>query len=212
MASCNDRGGSAAGGSSSSMTASTRRARSLDQTAHVTSGCIGIPHPGRSLGGGVFIFGGEGFEHAALEDLNLLLRVLQRSLAVLQQLGATLVRGERIGQRQLAVLHGRQDRLELCERSFKGLGSRVGLGHRQGGGTRAAPASAGCGSNLLKSESKYSICSLPVNVGAWTGEWFAVIMPPVFDDAAFTRAFPWRADLAKFEGRGFSPLIVGLVT
>src|SRR5271155_2270642 len=130
MASCKDCGNSSAGGRRASMTASTRRARSLDQTAHETSGCIGLAqaitfHPG------LLFVRREGLQYPALEDLNLLLRILQRSLAKLQQLGAALVCGERVGQRQLAILHGRQDRLELGKCGFKGLGRRVGFCHRQ---------------------------------------------------------------------------------
>jgi hypothetical protein len=130
------------------MTASTRRARSLDQTAHETSGCIGLAqaiafHPR------LLFVRREGLQYPALEDLNLLLRILQCSLAKLQQLGAALVGGERVGQRQLAILHGRQDRLELGKRGFKGLGRRVGFAIGSGAGAlRARRAERGF--NVLK--------------------------------------------------------------
>ena len=106
------------------MTLSTRRARSPDQTAHVTSGCIGVIRPRRS-GAPLPASGfsrGESFEHPALENLHLLLRILERPLAILQQLGAALVRRQGVRQRQLSVLHGRQDRFELGESGLKSLG------------------------------------------------------------------------------------------
>src|SRR5688572_756692 len=79
-------------------------------------------------------------QDAVLQHLHLVLRVLQRGLAVLEQLGAALVLGERALERQPPVLHARDDLLELFERGFEGL-RRIGferLGHgalRLGGRT-----------------------------------------------------------------------------
>ena len=57
------------------MTLSTRRARSPDQTAQATSGCIGLAFAGpiENLGAGVWFFGRKGHKNTALEHLHLLL-------------------------------------------------------------------------------------------------------------------------------------------
>src|SRR5689334_9684519 len=52
-------------------------------------------------------------EDAVLQHLDLLLGVGEGSLAVLEQLRATLVRGQRALERQLPLLHARYDFLEL---------------------------------------------------------------------------------------------------
>src|SRR5512137_1671985 len=93
-----DAGCRSAGGSRRASTSSIRRWRSPDQTAQARSGCIVT----RLRGGGV-----EGLQHALLEDLHLLLRILQRGLAELQQLRAPPVGGERFGERQLPAFHRR---------------------------------------------------------------------------------------------------------
>src|SRR5215472_4066908 len=99
MASCSVAGSSSAAGSKRSMTLSTRRARSLDQTGKATSGCIfRIRAASRRISHTGFA-GCERLEHATLQDLDLLLGFLQRGLAILQQLGPALVRRERFGQR-----------------------------------------------------------------------------------------------------------------
>ena len=64
----------------------------------------------------------EGLQHAFFQDLHLLLRVLQRRLAVLQQFGAPLVRGQRLLERQLPAFHRGDDLLELGERGFEACG------------------------------------------------------------------------------------------
>src|SRR5689334_8147407 len=61
----------------------------------------------------------ERLEHPALQYLDLLLRVLESGLAERNELGAALVRGERIGERQLAALHRGDNALELGERGFE---------------------------------------------------------------------------------------------
>src|SRR5437868_13316864 len=132
MASCSRCGGSPAEGSNRSTTFSTRRARSLDQTANARSGCIALARGGFRRGA-ARVHGRERLEHAALEHLDLLLCVLERGLAILEQLGAALVGGQSIGEWQLAALHRGDNRLQLRKRGFEGLGKRRSIGHRPEG-------------------------------------------------------------------------------
>jgi hypothetical protein len=91
--------------------------RSEAQTAYSTSGFIGVAL--------------ERLQDSLFEDQHLLLRVLERRLTELQQLGAALVGGERILERQLAAFHPLDDRLELGERRFES--GRWGFGHEMTG-------------------------------------------------------------------------------
>src|SRR2546425_11367533 len=77
IASCRARGASVACGKTTSRATSTRRARSPAQTSHATSGFI-------VARGRVATAGREYLEYAAFENLHLLLRVLERGLAILQ--------------------------------------------------------------------------------------------------------------------------------
>src|ERR1051326_5748392 len=122
MASCSRSGGALAEGSRRSTTLSTRRARSLDQMAKARSGCIALARA--RLRSRIHRLRRKRLEHAALEHLNLLLGVLERGLAVLEQLGAPLISRQRVGERQLAALHRGDDRLQLSEGGFEGLGRR----------------------------------------------------------------------------------------
>ena len=61
-----------------------------------------------------------------LEDLDLVLRILERRLAIGQQLRSALVGGERFLERKLAAFHGRHNALELRECGFEGLGRFCG--------------------------------------------------------------------------------------
>src|SRR5437868_15233518 len=88
-------------------TSSIRRCRSRDHTANGTSLCIGA----------AFRF--ERFQHALFQDEDLLLRVLERRLAIREKLGAPFVRGERFLERQLAALHRGNDFFELGKRGLK---------------------------------------------------------------------------------------------
>ena len=63
----------------------------------------------------------ERLQHALLEHLDLLLRVLERRLAEREQLGAALVRRQRLLERQLPAFHRGDDLLELGERGFETL-------------------------------------------------------------------------------------------
>src|SRR5690348_4123441 len=103
-------------GSTRSSTPSIRCWRSRDQAANEASGIVGFA-------------GRERLQHALFEHLDLLLRVLERGLAVRKQFGAALVSRKRFGKRQLAAFHLRDQRLELGERGFE-TGGRFGcLGH-----------------------------------------------------------------------------------
>src|SRR5437868_7017917 len=88
-------------------TSSMRRCRSRDHTANGTSLCIGAA------------FRLERFENALLQDQDLLLRILERRLAIGEKLGPPLVRGERLLEGQLTALHRRYDFFELGERGLK---------------------------------------------------------------------------------------------
>src|SRR5439155_19833583 len=126
---CNDCGGSSPRGMHLSSTAPTRCARSWDQIGKATSGFIAVVRRGT--------VGSERFEHSLFEDLHLLLSVLESGLTILEQLGASFVSCERIGERQLATLHGRDDGFQLGERGLEGLGRRSGFfwhGGRELGG------------------------------------------------------------------------------
>ena len=70
-------------------------------------------------------------QHALFQDLDLLLRVLERRLAERDELGPALVRRQRLLQRQLLAFHGRDDALELGEGGFEVLGRR-GVAHSLG--------------------------------------------------------------------------------
>src|SRR2546423_38952 len=83
IAVCSDCGDSSAAGSAPSSALSTRCALSRDQTGHPTSGFIDLARSRAFRGVGL-----ETLEHSALQDLHLLLSVLERRLAILQELGA----------------------------------------------------------------------------------------------------------------------------
>src|SRR5689334_16166095 len=106
MASCSRAGGSLASGRSPSRTRSIRSVRSRVQGAKPPS-CI------------VFGVGAERLQHALLEDLDLLLGILQRVLAVREELGAALVGGKRFLERKLTGLHRCDEGFELGERGFE---------------------------------------------------------------------------------------------
>src|SRR6185295_12708637 len=107
MASARGGGVPASNVSARSSTSSIRRCRSPRQTSKARSGCIVAAIRRKRL------------QDALLQDLDLLLRVLQRRLAERDELGAALVRGERLLQRQLAAFHRRDDRFELGERGLE---------------------------------------------------------------------------------------------
>ena len=69
----------------------------------------------------------ERLEHIAFEHAHLLLDLRQFALCVLQQFGATLVRRQRISQRQAAAFEVSDQLFQLVERGFKGF--RGGFGH-----------------------------------------------------------------------------------
>src|SRR6202040_3477622 len=96
VAACSDGGDSSPAGSAPSSALSTLCALSRDHTGHATSGFIDL---GRSRG--FRSVGLEALQHSALQDLHLLLSVLERRLAILQQLGAALVCRKRFRKRQL---------------------------------------------------------------------------------------------------------------
>src|SRR3989304_10446470 len=69
---------------------------------------------------GVVIVTGEILQRAGFENLDLLLSVRELSLTELEQLGAALVGGQRLFERQLTALHARHDAFELGEGAFEG--------------------------------------------------------------------------------------------
>src|SRR5215475_6594810 len=110
MASCRRTGAMRDSGNSSASAASTRPAMARDQSAN--SGAL--IRPGRSLGPGIEIA-----QRLAVEDRDARLRVGELAFAELDQLGAALVGRERLLERQLAVLHARDEGLELLERALE---------------------------------------------------------------------------------------------
>src|SRR4249920_1353625 len=83
--------------------------------------------PWKSVGAVVTV---EILEYAGFEDLDLLLGLLQSRLAILQQLGATLVRRQGLLERQLSRFHRGDDVLDFGQRGFKGLRDLgFGFGH-----------------------------------------------------------------------------------
>src|SRR5665213_2133315 len=102
--------------SAAASTRSTRCWRSGIHTANSTSGFIAL--------------GIERLQHAFFEHDHFLLRILEGRLAELQQLGAALVGGERLLQRQLAAFHALDDGFELGERAFERGYRRFGHGRR----------------------------------------------------------------------------------
>src|SRR6185312_458731 len=117
MAAASRAAGAWAAGSTRSSTPSMRCRCSCAQTANVTPSRIGL------------VVRRERLQYALLQHLDLLLRVLQRRLAVREQFRAALVRGQRLLQWQLAAFHPADERLELGERGFetgRGFGC---LGH-----------------------------------------------------------------------------------
>ena len=89
-------------------------------------------------------------KRVGLEDFHLLLGILQLALAELQELGATLVGGKRLFQRQLTAFHGLDDSLEFrkcgleCQLFFG-----LGLGHEE-------LARSGSGAIWISKQSKLS--------------------------------------------------------
>src|SRR5690349_22749759 len=61
----------------------------------------------------------ETLQHVLFEDLDLLLRVLERPLAEFEQLGATLVRSERLLERHLPGFHACYDFFQLSKGRFE---------------------------------------------------------------------------------------------
>src|SRR6476660_169237 len=91
--------------------------RSRDQAANAeASGVVGIA-------------GCEGLQQALFEHLDLLLRILQRRLAVRKQRRAALVGGERLGKRKLAALHAADELLELGARGLETVRGIGCIGH-----------------------------------------------------------------------------------
>jgi hypothetical protein len=70
-----------------------------------------------------------GCRQTLFHHLHLLLGVLQRSLAIREQLGTALVHRERFLQRQLAGFHPADKTLELGERGFETARQFGCLGH-----------------------------------------------------------------------------------
>ena len=70
----------------------------------------------------------ERLQHIAFQHLDLLLNLSQLALRVFQQVGAALVSGERVSQRQLAAFEIGDKLFELLERGFKGLRRGFGPG------------------------------------------------------------------------------------
>jgi len=71
----------------------------------------------------------ERLEHALLQDFDLLLGILQDGLAVLDQLGAALIGGQRLLEWHLPAFHRRDELLELRERGFEGERGLGRFGH-----------------------------------------------------------------------------------
>src|SRR5215472_5062641 len=80
----------------------------------------------------IVAFRRERLEHAPFEYLHLLFRVLERRLAILEELRPTPVGCQRLSERQLPAFHRREDALQFGERCFEALRWVGGCGHRGG--------------------------------------------------------------------------------
>src|SRR6266480_5967934 len=80
---------------------------------------------------------GEVFQRVFFENLDLLLRAREHTLAVLSQLQASLVRGKGLLQSQLPGLHAGDDLLQLGQGGLEALGL-IGLGGFRHGGESGA--------------------------------------------------------------------------
>src|SRR5262245_21350168 len=128
MASCRRVGAIEGGGRSRSSTSSTRRwcacvhatksGASADTAKQHCGGAARVAH-------GLFtaaVQSAELLQHARLEYFHLLLAVLERALAIVQQRGAALVSSERLLERQLARLHAGDDGLQFSQRLLEAAG------------------------------------------------------------------------------------------